>query len=128
MVRLDVPPGSTADVDTWAAAQLLGVTGGPRGQRGPLMKDEDEILREWVRTLLDGFDLTALEVDIDAVLHLAADAAHKVIHPAAPLATFVAGYAAGLAAGSGQAAGGAAMRSAIERAGRLAAGASGQTY
>lgn len=67
------------------------------------MKNQEETLEEWCRTLLQAFELEDTQIDIDAVLALAGVAAHSVVRPAAPLTTFVAGYAAGIAAGSGQA-------------------------
>ncbi len=41
-----------------------------------------------------------LEIDADAILDLARDAAHSVERPAAPLAAFLVGYAAGVRGGS----------------------------
>lgn len=41
-----------------------------------------------------------LEVDVDAILDLARDAAHSVDRPAAPLTTFLVGYAAAMRGGS----------------------------
>ncbi|MGW9412930.1 DUF6457 domain-containing protein [Arthrobacter cupressi] len=67
------------------------------------MKNQEETLEEWCRTLLQAFELEDTQIDIDGVLSLAGVAAHSVVRPAAPLTTFVAGLAAGLAAGSGQA-------------------------
>lgn len=53
----------------------------------------------WNEQLCDALGLD-LEVEIDAVLDLARDAAHEVERPAAPLTTFLVGYAAGLRGGS----------------------------
>jgi hypothetical protein len=50
-------------------------------------------------------------VDVEQVLDLAADAAHAVQRPAAPVTTFVAGLAAGRAGGSA-----AAIREALDAA------------
>lgn len=63
--------------------------------------DTDAVLASWSETLTEALDVSELTVDVKAVLALAADAAHAVIRPAAPLTTFIVGYAAGLAAASG---------------------------
>lgn len=62
---------------------------------------EDQ-LEAWVAALSErlGVDVTGL--DSQALLDVARDAAHSVMRPAAPLATFLVGYAAG-AAGTGMA-------------------------
>ena len=41
------------------------------------------------------------EIDTQALLDVARDAAHRVVRPAAPLTTFLVGYAAGLRAAAG---------------------------
>lgn len=56
-------------------------------------------LTSWSAELCDALGLQ-LEVDIDAILDLARDAAHQVERPAAPITTFLVGYAAGLRGGS----------------------------
>lgn len=56
-------------------------------------------LQNWSTELGEALGLD-LEVDIEAVLDLARDAAHSVERPAAPLTTFLVGYAAGLRGGS----------------------------
>ncbi|MHA7292652.1 NTP transferase domain-containing protein [Arthrobacter sp. HLT1-21] len=116
---IDVPPGSTADVDTWADAQSLGVSGtAPTETSGAAMKKQDQILQEWSAQLIEALELEGTTIDIDAILSLAGDAAHSIVRPAAPLTTFIAGYAAGLAVGSQQASERVAMESAIEAARR----------
>ncbi len=85
------------------------------------MADRQKLLNDWTEKLLTAFELDGTEVDIDAVLDLAAKAAHGVVRPAAPLTTFVAGYAAGLAVASGQAEEQVAMRSAMGVADALCA-------
>ncbi len=85
------------------------------------MKSQEEVLEDWVHTLLQAFEIADLTIDTDAILKVAGEAAHAVIRPAAPLTTFIAGLAAGLAAGSGQAAEAAAMNAALELAGKMAA-------
>ncbi|KRF03948.1 molybdopterin-guanine dinucleotide biosynthesis protein [Arthrobacter sp. Soil782] len=77
------------------------------------MEDRERLLRQWSEKLLETFELEDIEVDVDAVLALAGQAAHSVVRPAAPLTTFIAGYAAGMAVGTGQADSGTAMRSAL---------------
>ncbi len=56
-------------------------------------------LTTWNEQLCDALGLD-LEVETDAILDLARDAAHQVERPAAPLTTFIVGYAAGLRGGS----------------------------
>jgi Domain of unknown function (DUF6457) len=90
------------------------------------VKSQEEVLDEWVRTLLQAFEIPDTDIDINAVLKLAGEAAHAIVRPAAPLTTYVVGYAAGLAAGSGQAPDAVAMRSAFELAGRVTAAETGQ--
>ncbi|HEV7167311.1 MAG TPA: DUF6457 domain-containing protein [Micrococcaceae bacterium] len=85
------------------------------------MKSQEEVLDEWVRTLLQAFEIPDTDIDTNAVLKLAGEAAHAIVRPAAPLTTYIVGYAAGLAAGSGQAPDAVAMRSAFEVAGRVTA-------
>ena len=85
------------------------------------MDDRQKLLHDWTEKLLVSFEIDGTEVDVDAVLDLAAKAAHGVVRPAAPLTTFVVGYAAGLAVASGQAEEKVAMRSAIEVADALCA-------
>lgn len=65
------------------------------------MKNQDETLEEWCRSLLQAYGLEDVQVDVNAILSLAGAAAHSVVRPAAPLTTFIAGYAAGLASASG---------------------------
>lgn len=57
------------------------------------------MLDEWNENLKQvlGVDL---DIDTEALLTLAADAAHNVVRPAAPLTTFLVGYVAGLRGGS----------------------------
>ena len=42
-----------------------------------------------------------IDVDVQAILDVARDAAHSVVRPAAPVATFLVGYAAGKRAAAG---------------------------
>lgn len=67
------------------------------------MSDRQEVLESWCRQLVSALELEGLEVDIDEVLSLAAEAAHGIVRPAAPLTTFIVGFAAGSASATGQA-------------------------
>jgi uncharacterized protein DUF6457 len=60
----------------------------------------DISLDDWVAAVAAELGIDELDVDVDQVLDLAADAAHSVVRTAAPLTTFVAGLAAGRAGGS----------------------------
>jgi len=60
----------------------------------------DVNLDEWVKRVAAELQIGDLDLDVDAVLDLAAVAAHSVVRPAAPLTTFLAGLAAGRAGGS----------------------------
>ena len=57
-------------------------------------------LNEFTRALAAELGVDADAVDVDAVLALAADAAHAVVRPAAPVAAFLVGLAAGKSGGS----------------------------
>ncbi|SEI97011.1 DUF6457 domain-containing protein [Demequina mangrovi] len=58
-------------------------------------------LERWVAALADELELDLGEVDVQALLDVARDAAHSVVRPAAPLTTFLVGYAAGRRAAAG---------------------------
>ncbi|ARC58410.1 hypothetical protein AS850_15090 [Frondihabitans sp. 762G35] len=76
------------------------------------MSTDNAQLQRWADELAAAYDFPeGFELDVDAVLDLARDAAHGVARPAAPLTTFLAGYAAGLRGGSA-----ADVREAIGRA------------
>jgi hypothetical protein len=60
------------------------------------------VLDEWIAAVRSELDLD-LDVDANAVLDLARDAAHGVARPAAPLTTFLVGYAAARAGGGPEA-------------------------
>ena len=49
---------------------------------------------EWITRLCDALDVPIADVDVNAVLDLARDAAHNVDRPAAPITTYIVGYAA----------------------------------
>lgn len=122
LLAVPVPVGSTDDVDTWEDAAALGVDTGPDRDKKleADMKSQDETLEEWCRALLQAFELEGVEVDVNEVLAVAGVAAHSVVRPAAPLATFIAGYAAGMARGIGQADDDAAMAAALNLARQVA--------
>lgn len=65
--------------------------------------DTETVLNVWSQELTGALNVPDLVVDVTALLDLAADAAHTVLRPAAPVSTFVVGYAAGLAAARGTA-------------------------
>lgn len=58
-------------------------------------------LDSWIDTVTKALGLDA-EVDRDLILNVAADVAHGVARPAAPLTTFLVGLAAGRAGGSAE--------------------------
>lgn len=62
----------------------------------------DISLDDWVAAMAAELGIEELDVDVDQVLDLAADAAHAVVRPAAPLTTFIAGFAAGRAGGKAE--------------------------
>ncbi|MCX2968055.1 MULTISPECIES: NTP transferase domain-containing protein [Streptomyces] len=78
-----------ADCDTWqdiAAARAA-------------IREHGRVLEEWTAAVNAELNLD-LDVDVQAVLDLARDAAHGVARPAAPLTTFLVGYAAARAGGT----------------------------
>jgi hypothetical protein len=54
-------------------------------------------LNDFATALAADLGVAEIPIDVDAVLSLAADAAHSVMRPAAPLTTFLVGLAAGRA-------------------------------
>lgn len=85
------------------------------------MSDDEKAttLEAWAARLADELGVEGLELDIDAILDLAGEAAHAVLRPAAPLTTFLVGYAAGRAVASGEARASAAIQDAVGRASAL---------
>ncbi|MEG9226344.1 DUF6457 domain-containing protein [Aeromicrobium sp. Sec7.5] len=75
------------------------------------MTDQATVLASWAADVGRELGLD-LEVDVEAVLDLAGDAAHAVVRPAAPLTTFLVGVAVGR---------GASLVDAIEAVGRVLA-------
>jgi hypothetical protein len=61
----------------------------------------ENALEAWVAGLSEELGLEVTDVDVQALLDVARDAAHSVVRPAAPLATFLVGYAAGQRAAAG---------------------------
>lgn len=55
---------------------------------------------DWVAALRERYGLSDDQLPIDAILDLAAVAAHSVTRPAAPVTTFIAGLVAGSRGGS----------------------------
>ena len=66
------------------------------------MTDELEPLRNWTAELATALGVD-IEVDVQALLDLARDAAHAVDRKAAPVTAFLVGYAAALNGGSADA-------------------------
>lgn len=58
----------------------------------------DDLLARWTAGLVDDLGIEQT-LDVDAILQLAADAAHGIVRPAAPLTTFLVGVAIGQAGG-----------------------------
>lgn len=116
LLDVDVPAGSTDDVDTWEDAAVLGIDYDLEAD----VKSQEETLEDWCRILLQAFELEGVEIDINEVLAVAGVAAHSVVRPAAPLTTFIAGYAAGMARGIGQASDDASMKAALDLARKIA--------
>ena len=61
----------------------------------------ENALEAWVAGLSEELGLELTDVDVQAILDVARDAAHSVVRPAAPVATFLVGYAAGKRAAAG---------------------------
>jgi molybdopterin-guanine dinucleotide biosynthesis protein A len=139
LIPVQVPPGSTDDIDTWADARRYGVEGADArvneshniddteleqgsSEKGHGVSDEstEERLKEWAETLVSELGIAELEVNVASILALAGNAAHAVVRPAAPVTTFIAGYAAGHAAASGIVSSAAAVEAALAAANRLA--------
>ncbi len=66
-------------------------------------EEEARVLDQWSNRLAQALQILDLEVDNELLLDLARKSADSVIHPAAPVTTFMVGYAAGLEAGTGSA-------------------------
>lgn len=62
----------------------------------------DDVLTEWTEHLATRFGLDPRLVPVEEVLDMAADVAHGVVRPAAPLSAFIAGLAAGRSGGTPQ--------------------------
>jgi len=62
----------------------------------------DGFLDQWVAALAAELGVETADVDVQAILDVARDAAHNVMRPAAPVAAFMVGYAAGLKGGGSQ--------------------------
>lgn len=73
---------------------------------GGMTEDEDharESIELWVKELAHHLEIDGVQIDVDAILALAGQAAHTVVRPAAPVTTYLIGYVAGLAEATGQA-------------------------
>lgn len=60
-------------------------------------------MQTWLNALCEELEVPVDDVDVNAILDLAADAAHNVERTAAPVTTYVVGYAAALRGGGGHA-------------------------
>jgi hypothetical protein len=74
-----------------------------------------DVLAAWVTELAAALNVDPKDLDRDAILDVARDAAHGIARPAAPLTTFLVGYAAGLRGGNAE-----AVADAVATAQRLA--------
>jgi molybdopterin-guanine dinucleotide biosynthesis protein A len=88
LVPLPVDASSLLDADTWDDLVQL------RAMSEEEFMADHANLAAWVEVATNDLDLADTDVDIDAVLGLARDAAHHVERPAAPLTTYLLGYAA----------------------------------
>lgn len=70
-----------------------------------------ETLNAWLAAASAELGLDGDEVPIGRILEVAADVAHGVARPAAPLSTFLLGLAVGRAASDGESSGGEAFES-----------------
>jgi molybdopterin-guanine dinucleotide biosynthesis protein A len=88
LAAVPVDASSLLDADTWDDLVQLRVMA-----EEEFMADHAN-LAAWVEVATQDLGIADTEVDIDAVLGLARDAAHHVERPAAPLTTYLLGYAA----------------------------------
>ena len=84
--------------------------------------EEAQVLDQWSNRLAQALQILDLKVDNELLLDLARKSADSVIHPAAPVTTFLVGYAAGLEAGTGSAGSREASSAAVQRAASVAFG------
>lgn len=63
----------------------------------------ERAMDDWLTVLCERLGVPIDDVDVPLVLDVAAEAAHQVERPAAPVTTFVVGYAAALRGGGAQA-------------------------
>ncbi|WP_258805036.1 DUF6457 domain-containing protein [Pseudarthrobacter sp. NS4] len=82
--------------------------------------EEARVLDQWSNRLAQALQILDMDVDNELLLDLARKSAESVIHPAAPVTTFLVGYAAGLDAGTGSAGTREASRASVEKAARVA--------
>ena len=73
------------------------MTAEPTDPQEPASRDPHESIELWIKELAHHLEVDGVEIDIDAVLALAGQAAHTVVRPAAPVTTYLIGYVAGLA-------------------------------
>ncbi len=63
----------------------------------------ERAMDDWLTALCERLGVPIDDVDVPVVLDVAAETAHQVERPAAPVTTFVVGYAAALRGGGAQA-------------------------
>lgn len=94
MMEWPVPAEALADVDTDEALQAA---------RTRVAQQEGADVEQWVAAVREALGLD-IELDVDAILDVARDAAHAVERPAAPVTTFLLGVAVARGADPRQAA------------------------
>lgn len=82
--------------------------------------EEARVLDQWSNRLAQALQILDLKVDNELLLDLARRSADSIIHPAAPVTTFLVGYAAGLEAGTGSAGSREASSAAVQQAASIA--------
>lgn len=97
---VEIDPAIVRDVDTPRDARELGVEL-PAGATSAVLAD-------WWRDVCEALAIEHAPLDVDTVLDLAGQAAHRVVRPAAPVTTYLLGLALGQAMAREQATAGSA--------------------
>ncbi len=100
LLRIPAATESTADIDTHEQLEKAKVNIRKGRTMTSSSNSHPAILDEWLAVVADNFGLEATEVSIPQILNVAADVAHSVARPAAPLSTFLLGLALGKSAGA----------------------------
>ena len=82
--------------------------------------DEAQVLDQWSTRLAQALHILDLNVDHELILDLARKSSDNIIHPAAPITTFLVGYAAALDAATGSAGDREAAVAAVAKAAEVA--------